>query len=198
MGATSVTLTERLGKSCLITAANQTAVLSAKVVKTEKVYYGYPTPTTTGSMSRTKTYALFVRNILTLVDVFHRISHHPRDIECYCCYDTFNTYGGMIVHLESGRCSEDVDEIELNKTAAECPMWSHFLDDRLRAHLRRRHDLHAIFLHRVYPYMCPTCDTPFSKLSALFQHIESPACTQSLDNGAIATLRRFLQSEYGP
>jgi hypothetical protein len=44
------------------------------------------------------------------------------------------------------------------------------------------------------PYKCPDCDTSLPKLSSLFQHVESSSCDQTLDEGAIGTLRRFLAS----
>lgn len=44
----------------------------------------------------------------------------------------------------------------------------------------------------VCPYFCPTCDAEFRKLSSLFQHVESQSCSQTLDGGVMATLRRYL------
>lgn len=43
-------------------------------------------------------------------------------------------------------------------------------------------------------YFCPICLDEFSKLSSLFQHIESPACEQGLDEGVIGTLQRYLEA----
>lgn len=42
-------------------------------------------------------------------------------------------------------------------------------------------------------YFCPVCNCPFSKLSGLFQHVESPACERELDQGVIVTLQRDLE-----
>jgi hypothetical protein len=45
---------------------------------------------------------------------------------------------------------------------------------------------------RVELYFCPSCKAWLYKLSSLFQHIESQACSQTLDDGVIGQLRRYL------
>jgi hypothetical protein len=45
---------------------------------------------------------------------------------------------------------------------------------------------------KVNPYYCPTCGTEVPRLSSLFQHVESRACSQTLDDGVMGTLRRYL------
>jgi hypothetical protein len=59
-----------------------------------------------------------------------------------------------------------------------------------------RIDLGDRYSEQVYPYECPTCGVCFPKLTSLFQHVESSACSQTLNDGAIGNLRRFLKSRY--
>ncbi|KAI4650136.1 uncharacterized protein J4E79_009403 [Alternaria viburni] len=104
----------------------------------------------------------------------------------------FKTYGGMIIHLERGTCG-DLDSTDLNKLAAECYRWDQFIDADYQSELLDDGDT----LYEATPFMCPTCDAAMSKLSSLFQHIESDSCAQTLDEGAIGQLRRFLRSRLG-
>lgn len=98
----------------------------------------------------------------------------------------------QIIHLERGTCS-DTSEISLNELAAECRKWRHFIDEDYQDDMyycRNLADLHG----QVYPYMCPTCDATMPKLSSLFQHVESDACAQTLDDNIIGQLRNYLAS----
>ncbi|KAF1957978.1 hypothetical protein CC80DRAFT_491291 [Byssothecium circinans] len=126
----------------------------------------------------------------------HKLSHRSKSYECYRCYATFKTYGGMIIHLESGTCNDDVTKEDLDATAAECYVWSHFIDDSYRGDMLEGCDLERDYTDTTYAYKCPTCDVSLRKLSSLFQHVESSACSQTLDSGAIGQLRRFLTSRY--
>ena len=118
----------------------------------------------------------------------------------------------QILHLGSGTCSE-IDDIDLNILAAECRRWSYFMDEDYHDELLEKYyisdgDTDDGYTDDdeeddvddedddgdVYPYMCPTCGAAMPKLSSLFQHIESPCCEQTLNDGAIGTLRRFLSS----
>jgi hypothetical protein len=122
------------------------------------------------------------------------------------CDRGFKTYGGMvcdqfsltvlglhsppqIIHLESGCCS-DVDRDFLNTLAAKCNRSNEFIlsqyeDNLLDGDLEYYHG-------RVNPYFCSTCDAEVPRLSSLFQHVESRACSQTLDDGVMGTLRRYL------
>jgi hypothetical protein len=117
----------------------------------------------------------------------------------------FKTYGDMvsvihiwtsiirspsqIIHLEHGTCS-NIDYTDLNKRAAECLDWTYFIDeafcDELFDYGKTEFD--------VNPFMCPTCDAVMPTLSCLFQHAESDACAQTLDDGAVGYLTWFLGS----
>lgn len=46
-------------------------------------------------------------------------------------------------------------------------------------------------------FCCPTCGTNFSKLSSMFMHVESPACSQQLGEGAVGKLQTWLSNCHG-
>ncbi|KAL5381115.1 hypothetical protein DPSP01_007371 [Paraphaeosphaeria sporulosa] len=127
----------------------------------------------------------------------HKLSHRTAQVECLGCYREFKTYGGMIIHLESGACESSIDHLDLNSTAAECHLWTQFVSKDYRDGMLAKHDLGRMYQGKVYPFECPKCDSVFSKLSGLFQHINSSACDQTLYEGAIKRLCRFLRSRYG-
>jgi hypothetical protein len=52
-------------------------------------------------------------------------------------------------------------------------------------------DIDAMY-GRVELYFCPDCGAWVYKLSSLFQHVESQACSQTLNDGAIGDLRQHL------
>ncbi|KAF9700489.1 hypothetical protein EKO04_001938 [Ascochyta lentis] len=107
--------------------------------------------------------------------------------DCLQCDRDFKTFGGMILHLESGSCS-DVDCTYLDKLAANCNTWYEFTYNDYRDDMLMECELdEALEL-----YFCPTCEAPKAKLSSLFQHVESGSCGQTLYGGAIGTLRRYL------
>lgn len=47
-----------------------------------------------------------------------------------------------------------------------------------------------------HPLQCPGCAKAFSKVSSLFQHIESEACNESYDEGigSLGDLRDYISS----
>ena|SRR5437762_12493355 len=119
--------------------------------------------------------------------------HLDRSIECYGCTRTFTTYAGMIIHLESGTCDSGVDILDLNESAAMCYQWRHYVDEEYRDDMLGGCDLPTEYDDTVYPFKCPTCETVFSKLSGLFQHIGSQSCEQRLTEGAVRKLVRWLK-----
>ena len=119
--------------------------------------------------------------------------HLERSIECYGCYQTFTTYPGMIIHLESGTCASEIDIIDLNESAAQCFQWKAYLDEEFRDGLLNRRAVQSDYDDTVYPFRCPECDTVFTKLSGLFQHVHSKACSQGLHDGKIGKLVRWLE-----
>lgn len=119
--------------------------------------------------------------------------HLERSIECYGCYRRFVTYPAMIIHLESGACESEMDMIDLNESAAICFQWKAYIDEDYRDDLLDRCDLQSEYSEPVYPFRCPECDTCFTKLSGLFQHVYSKACNQGLYTGKMGKLVRWLE-----
>ncbi len=103
----------------------------------------------------------------------------------------------MIIHLESGSCDSGFDIVDLNESAAECYQWRQYIDEEYRDDMLNCCDLEYEYGETVYPFKCPTCNTIFSKLSGLFQHVASQACEQSLKSGAIAKLVKWLENRHG-
>lgn len=103
----------------------------------------------------------------------------------------FTTYGGMIIHLEAGNCSQAVNIVDLNYAAVTCHDWRRFIQGEYHRLLMKR-KTNYLRNNKVRPFKCPTCATTFTKLSAMFQHIESPACPQRLNDWPISTLRNRL------
>lgn len=101
-----------------------------------------------------------------------------------------------MIHLESGACSSGIDIIDLNETAADCNQWGQYIDRDYRDNMSNRINLKHRYSGKVYPYKCPCCRVVFPKLSSLFQHVESPSCNQTLDNGVIKFLKKYLRNKY--
>jgi hypothetical protein len=102
----------------------------------------------------------------------------------------------MIIHLESGTCESEIDILDLNQSAAQCFQWKAYLDEKFRSELLNRRDLRSDYDETVYPFHCPECDTVFTKLSGLFQHVYSKACKQDLYEGKVAKLVRWLEVQH--
>jgi hypothetical protein len=137
----------------------------------------------------------------------HKLSHRAAKHKCYCCERTFKTYSGIVsflallfhrkdgllciqfTHLELGTCSSN-SVVSLNELAADCHKWQYFIDEEYHDKMHRREELGEF----TWPYKCPTCDAILPKLSSLFQHIESNACSQTLDDPVIGQLRNYLAS----
>lgn len=123
----------------------------------------------------------------------HQMVHMKRSVECHGCCQTFITYPAMIIHLESGACESEIDGIDLNKSAAMCYQWRAYLDGDFRDAMLDCRDIQSEYNEIVYPFSCPGCDTKFTKLSGLFQHVYSNACNQELYQGKIGKLIRWLE-----
>lgn len=108
----------------------------------------------------------------------------------------FTTYAGMIIHLESGACDSGIDILDLNESAAECFQWQKYLDGEYREDMLNCKDLAEEYRDTVYPFKCPTCEDVFSKLSGLFQHVNSTTCEQRLGKGSIAKLVKWLENKH--
>lgn len=115
--------------------------------------------------------------------------------DCYGCNRAFTTYSGMIIHLEAGTCPSGINFYDLNETAAWCSAWRYFVHPDYRCDLLDRDDLCALYVDKVYPFFCPTCQTSFTKLSGHFQHTRSDACEQKSNKGAMAALQKSLRRQ---
>jgi hypothetical protein len=79
----------------------------------------------------------------------------------------------MLLHLETGTCTSNVDQSYVTQAGRSC--------------------YRAFYYRSVtpgYEFQCPTCETPFSLMSGLFQHVESDNCEENLDDDT--PLRVFL------
>lgn len=74
--------------------------------------------------------------------------------------------------------------------------WKAYLDGDYRDELLNRDDLPSEYSESVYPFRCPECDVGFTKLSGLFQHTYSKACNQSLHEGKMAKLIKWLENRH--
>ncbi|PVH95299.1 hypothetical protein DM02DRAFT_164022 [Periconia macrospinosa] len=126
----------------------------------------------------------------------HKMVHMERSVECYGCYQKFITYPAMILHLEAGTCSSNIDRFDLNESAAMCYQWKAFVDEDYRDELLDRDDLQWKYSEPVYAFRCPECGAGFTKLSGLFQHVYSKACNQGLYEGKIGKLIRWLENRH--
>lgn len=77
-----------------------------------------------------------------------------------------------------------------------CFQWKAYLDEVYRDELLNRYNLEPEYSESVYPFRCPECDTGFTKLSGLFQHVYSKACDQGLYEGKMGKLIRWLEVQH--
>ena len=127
----------------------------------------------------------------------HMITHRQPDIECYGCYRTFTTYGGVILHLESGACESGYDIIDINESAARCYLWRHFIKPEYHHYMLECEDPQDYYDSKIFPFICPTCEAVFPKLSSLFMHVASASCSQRMDTGVIGKLKHWLSTRHG-
>ncbi|KAL7651653.1 hypothetical protein ACMYSQ_008991 [Aspergillus niger] len=110
----------------------------------------------------------------------HRQKHQAKTLECYGCYHNFKSFSGMLIHLESGACPSGVTEDTVDDLAKEC-------------YQSRRYTVET---DGGWRYECPECEKEFTKLSALYQHVEDvPACSHLVNgDGCLAKLEHFMAS----
>ncbi len=84
----------------------------------------------------------------------------------------------MLIHLESGICESGCGLQTVEGLARGCYQSKHYT--------QRAND--------TFPFSCPTCGTVFGKMSGLFQHVESSACSESAQHGS--SLQKFLRYLY--
>ncbi|SCO08057.1 uncharacterized protein FFMR_07409 [Fusarium fujikuroi] len=103
----------------------------------------------------------------------HKLIHAERAIECAGCSRVFVTESAMLLHLETGTYASGADSYFVSNVGRQC----------YRA-------FYNISYTSGYPFQCPTCETPFSLLSGLVQHVKSDHCDECLDGDR--PLRVFL------
>lgn len=102
-----------------------------------------------------------------------------RDLQCYGCDRTFRKFSSMLIHLESGNCASFCDMDDIDDMALDCHHNRDYVEDSKWP---------------TWAYICPTCESEFGMLSALYQHAEAvPLCSSPLNGkGCLARLQRFL------
>lgn len=85
----------------------------------------------------------------------------------------FVTESAMLLHLETGTCASGANRYSVLNAGRKC----------YRA-------FYYISVTPGYAFQCPTCETPFSLMSGLVQHVESDYCDECLDDDR--PLREFL------
>lgn len=102
----------------------------------------------------------------------------------------------MILHIENGGCESNITTQDLFETAAQCYQSHKYIDEDYREAMLDGEDLEEIYTDTVYPFQCPSCDSDFSALSGLLQHVASGTCQQPLHSGAIGKLVNWLDKQH--
>ncbi|KAH7311597.1 hypothetical protein B0I35DRAFT_452787 [Stachybotrys elegans] len=97
---------------------------------------------------------------------YHQQTHAQKTHCCPKCPRMFVTESAMVLHLEADTCEGGVDLFSVKATAYACYQSKKYL---------RKHDPD-------YEFQCPTCETPYRFMSALLQHAESAACSETLEH----------------
>lgn len=98
----------------------------------------------------------------------------------------------MLLHIEGGHCNSGFNGRALYLLAARCPCSNGFMDQGFRRNVLDGHRENFYRLTDFRPWKCPGCDRSFEKLSGLFSHVEDGVCEQTIDNGAVGELKRWL------
>jgi hypothetical protein len=107
----------------------------------------------------------------------------------------------MIMHLESDTCPSGMGEANMILAAAECPRWHmYFIFPEDRKALLAGEHVVGVQRERARPcqavfFKCPTCHVRFPKLSNLFLHVATPACSQTLGVGVFDELWDLLTAK---
>lgn len=104
----------------------------------------------------------------------------PKQIECFGCDELFVTTSAMILHLESGYCSCQLDSEGVTQLAMEC------LDPGYYRFPRREHRS---------GFKCKGCGSNFNLISGLLQHVESNCCIRDggVNDGALGKFQEYLE-----
>lgn len=104
----------------------------------------------------------------------------PKQIKCFGCDEYFVTTSAMILHLESGYCRCQLDSEEVKQLALES-MESGYDDASWREYGPG--------------FRCEGCNSDFSLISALLQHVESNCCDieGGVNEGVLGQLLEHLE-----
>ncbi|KIW18858.1 hypothetical protein PV08_03147 [Exophiala spinifera] len=92
----------------------------------------------------------------------------------------FKSPSGVLIHLESRTCPSGTTPAQIDEWAFELPLSEDYTNDRYSRN----------------KYRCSVCDSNFPKLSALFQHVESPACSANFSYYSnMEDLRAHIENE---
>lgn len=85
----------------------------------------------------------------------------------------------MVLHLEAGTCESGADSGDIYVIAFDC----------------HEADAYTCPDDPDFDFECPTCETAFSFMSALLQHVESDNCDETLGHGSpLAKFLRYLRA----
>jgi hypothetical protein len=108
----------------------------------------------------------------------HGLTHMPKTVECCGCENMFVSTSAMLLHLESGFCVSQTDAHEVHDLALQCFQSKYYTSPYDHSQLE-----------------CPGCDRQFSRMSALFQHVESDCCdAEATPSSPLGKCLRFLNS----
>ncbi|KXS95965.1 hypothetical protein AC578_8109 [Pseudocercospora eumusae] len=122
----------------------------------------------------------------------HKITHLDPSVHCYGCTRMFTTYHGMIIHLEAGNCVSGIDICRVNRLAAWCFQWKKYISKDFYPQLLNEDTAYREDPAN-HPFRCPTCESTFPLVSSLFMHVHSPSCDQTIGDGAIGKLKKWLR-----
>ena len=85
----------------------------------------------------------------------------------------------MVLHLEAGTCESGADSTTIYEIAFDC----------------HQADAYTCPDDLDFDFECPTCETAFTYMSALLQHVESDNCDETLAyKSPLAKFLRYLRS----
>ena len=108
--------------------------------------------------------------------VQHSRIHLARSKECFGCDRMFESHSAMLIHLESGRCTTTMDELDFY--AQECLQHKKYIVDGFKEVLRTNsRDTYKAELQWESYYQrweCVICERLFNSIAAARAHTSSP------------------------
>ncbi|KAI1086056.1 hypothetical protein F5B19DRAFT_487766 [Rostrohypoxylon terebratum] len=110
----------------------------------------------------------------------HLKTHTPKNVKYFGCVEMFVWDSAMMLHLETGNCESGTDEDYMTRMAFKCSESGKYI-------CCDKPD---------FNFKCPTCDTPFSFISGVLQHIKSDYCDDDLTaNSSLSKFLRFFKKQ---